>query len=157
MTYFKVATSLTFLLFCWFGFTYLNGLQQNDRYLENTTAFSQAVAALDQKNYDQAIVFASPLEEVDGRSYEIQFLLGKSYFHTEKLSLAKIHFDQALDLYPYYVENEEFLILLALTNMKLEEVENVGTIYEVLKELHITPMHFSDFLKIQEYLIDRGL
>lgn len=156
MTHFRIAAILTLCLFSWFGLTFYLGLQQNKIYLKNTTAFSLAVSAFDQKNYEQAIELALHLQQQDKKSYEVHYILGKSFFFNEKYELAKVHFDKAFELYPYFVENEEAMILLGVTNMKMDELDNVLTIYQALGEIHISPTHFFSYLELTNYIKDKG-
>lgn len=141
----------------WGIYSYKEGLEQNQTYIENTTNFSQLVSYYDNEEYAKVIQHGPSLISEQHQSHEILYITAMSNYEKNNYESAIHYFEQAFEVYPYYVENDEALIYYGLSFYQLSDYEKAAIVYKQLNTIHITAHHFKGFQELQSLLTSKGL
>lgn len=145
------------LIVIWGVASFAIGLEQNKEYVANVTQFSSLVSAFQNEDYNNALQIAESIEAVDPRSHDIPYMQAISNYHLGNHELAHDYFDKALEIHPYYVENNGALVYFGLNLIQLQRASDALIVYTQLQDVHIAPQNFMDYLELKSVLTDEGL
>lgn len=134
------------VLFILVGFSYANisGNNQDEEFETANVLYQQAIAQLQEGNYEQSLELLKQVETVNPDSAKVKQYLGLSLASTGDYATAAEKYEKTIELNPHMIEDSLFMIQYANILILTEQKEAALVVLEQCESLRV-PEEMPDY------------
>ncbi|MEK4083009.1 tetratricopeptide repeat protein [Psychrobacillus sp. FSL K6-1415] len=129
--------------------------KQNEELLNDFSLLQQVTERQNGGEMEEVIPDLEKLQKKNPNDYKIAFQLGLAYLNVGEYQSAKIMYTRALDLFPKFVEDKEFMYQYAYILANNEELNNAKVVIEQSKALSSDEEYQSRLTSLLEQIEDK--